>query len=225
MKITIDDAHFEYLRVQKGNLDNLTGDRIAWHKAYEEGLHAQLATFRDYLPEKCDRLLDVGSGLGGIDILVRRLYQERGQDPHVHLLDGNGERPVVDLHRVPFCSMRVAEDFQVRNGLKPDRFGYWPAENFGKPFGSSSGAPDTGQYDLILSSGAWCFHFPPSEYLNVFRNGWIHDETIAILDVRNNKPEWRRQLENVFDEVWVAKVTAKWTRIVYRRRARPYGSR
>ena len=66
----VEDSHFAYLKLQKGALHGLADDRAAWLAAYQQSLVEDLASMAPYLPETCRNVLDVGSGLGGIDVLL-----------------------------------------------------------------------------------------------------------------------------------------------------------
>lgn len=208
-RLRVEDAAFAYLRIQKGNLDELSGNRAAWHKAYEEGLQRQFESFRDYLPEKCERFLDVGSGLGGIDILINRHYESAAQTPALTLLDGESDVPKMNLHRETFNDMRVAREFQRINGGVPrERFHYWT------PF--TAGAGDgVARYDLVVSFGSWCFHYAPAVYLSQLRR-WLKPGAVAVFDVRVNKPEWEKQLLEVFEPVAIVRRQLKYRRAVLR---------
>jgi hypothetical protein len=210
-KIEIGDRHFDYLRIQKGNLDEVSDDRERWHAAYEADLQRQFQSFAAYLPAQCSRLLDVGSGLGGIDILIRRHYETRGQHPYVWLLDGEADPPEMNLHRETFNDMRVAKDFQVLNGLDPRRFGWWSPRTI-RP------GPVT-PYDLIVSFGSWCFHYPPSTYLAPLLNSGLHADTVLVLDVRATKASYMWELEEHFEAVATVAHKPKWQRIVFKVKA------
>lgn len=209
ISIELEDRHFEFLKLQKGNLDEFSHDRAAWHGMYEADLQRQYESIAPHLPADCHRLLDVGSGLGGIDILIRRHYEARGQaTPFVWLLDGEADHAQMNLHRETFNDMRVAKDFQIKNGLHPHRFSYWTPTTI-RP------GPVT-PYDLIVSFGSWCFHYPPSTYLGPLLNSGIHAGTVLILDVRSTKASYMWELEEVFELVEVAARKPKWQRCVFR---------
>lgn len=211
LHVTVEDEHFEFLRLQKGRLDEISDDRAAWHEAYEADLAQTFDGIRPFLPATCWGLLDIGSGLGGIDILIARHYAaaHRGPDPkkgwpYVHLLDGVEDRPEVILHRQTYNDMRVAKDFQVKNGLPPERFGFFGTREqfYPRP------------YDLVVSFGSWCFHYAPDAYLKTLRLG-LHADTVLILDVRATKPEWIAELDETFQRIAVIATRPKWHRVVY----------
>lgn len=198
----VDDNHFAYLSLQRGALADLAGDRAAWSAAYAQSLQDDLASMAAHLPARCRTLLDVGSGLGGIDVLLNRHY---GGAVHVRLLDGLDDPAVVKLHRKTYNSMAVAADFLGRNGV--DYLGCYST--------ACAGAPADGPAcDLIVSLQAWCFHFAPEAYLG-FVQRRCRPGTVLILDVRADKPLWRMQLAEAFREVACARAARKYNRLVF----------
>lgn len=195
----VDDNHFAYLKLQRGALDHLAGDRAAWRVAYQDSLTADLETMLPHLPEHCGNVLDVGSGLGGIDVLIDRQY---GGDVYVSLMDGIDDPPELKFHNCTYNDMKVARDFLTRNGVV--RCGYYSTP----PRGAV-------EFDLIVSLQSWCFHYGPSAYLSFVRQ-CCHPETVLILDVRTDKPHWREELVDAFGaEVAVALSRPKFERLVF----------
>lgn len=215
--ISVSDEHFRYLRLQKGSLDRLADDRKAWHAAYEADLQRTFKECEPCLPIDAWGILDIGSGLGGIDVLFYRHYLEtfaetRGKSagPFVNLLDGEDDPPEMKLHRETFNSMTVARDFMKVNGVDPLRFAYYTPQqhNLPKP------------YSLVVSFGSWCFHYAPSVYLPLLmRGGGLDEDTVLIVDVRKGKPEWTDQLHRAgLSCVEVIRDSEKFCRCVLRRR-------
>lgn len=200
--IEVSDEAFPYLRAQKGSLDHLSYDRNRWLDAYREDLERSFVEMEPYLPPVCWAMLDIGSGLGGIDVLLSRHYAQqeidvttvsdtqprrvkRG-DPRVYLLDGKDDAPEMKLHRQTFSNERVARAFLRANGVRSDRIHYYGPDD------ETIAAP----YDLVLSLGSWCFHYEPNVYLpRLLAGGGLHMDSRVIVDLRTGKPEWREQLK------------------------------
>lgn len=197
--LIVEDRHFEYLRLQKGQLDTKAHDRAAWHTAYEAALAADYAQMRMYLPPTCGAILDVGGGLGGIDALLVRKY---GTDCEVCILDGENDPPVMHLHRQTFNDMAVARDFLAKNGV--DKFSYYAPSALGEPR----------KFDLILSFGSWCFHYEPKTYL-AFARACCKPGTVIILDVRKSKDLWVRQLKSTWKLSAIIHISHKRDRMVF----------
>lgn len=204
--IVVSDSQFDYLRLQKGSLFDLSSDRERWRAAYEQELLQTYTGMQKHLPDPCWGVLDIGSGLGGIDVLLTRHYGADGP-PYIHLLDGESDAPRMRRHRETFNSMRVAREFLAANGVRPDRISYFTTatELLPRP------------YDLVLSLGAWCFHLPPDTYLPLLlRGGGLHMDSVLIMDVRTGKPEYAEQLAQSLERVAVIREAPKYTRGVYR---------
>lgn len=199
----VEDSHFEYLKLQRGRISSLSGDRKAWCEAYEKSLDDDMASMASHLPERCRSVLDIGSGLGGIDVRLNRHY---GGGVHVRLLDGTEDEPVVSLHNTTYNSMQVAADFLLKNGV--EYFACYSARN------AVSAPPDGSTYDLVVSLQSWCFHYAPDLYLP-FVKARCKPGTVLILDVRADKPMWREQLRAAFTEVGYALIRRKFNRLVF----------
>ena len=176
----VEDDHFAYLVAQKGSLDELKHDRAKWHHAYEALLQQDVSDLLRYFPVKS--VLDIGSGLGGVDALIN---EANGGDVDVCLLDGVNDEPLMRLHRETFNNMAVASDFLHKNGVSKVS---WEHPDDPQPRPS----------DLIISFGAWCFHFPPSAYLHFVCDSTKPEGTTIVLDVRRDKPEWMAELVRSF---------------------------
>lgn len=211
LHLCVEDEHFEYLRLQKGAIEQFSDDRGMWQNLYEISLAEQFDSIKPFLPPRCWGVLDIGSGLGGIDVLIGRHYRalHRGPSdgwPFVHLLDGVDDPPEMILHRQTFNNMRVAKDFQVKNGMPSERFAYFGPkdQHYMRP------------YDLVVSFGSWGFHYPPSLYLSKLTSGGgLHSDSVVILDVRAGKPEWVEELDRELVRQAVISVKPKFHRMVY----------
>lgn len=173
--IIIGAEHRPYLFVQRGEVSHVS-DPIAWAEAYKNSLQAIIDNITPALPKKCARLLDIGSGLGGIDILINAHYPN---DVHVHLLDGFDDAPVVVKHAQTFNDMHVALDFH-RVNKTPKVTAIAP---------SAAALAICEPFDLIVSFASYCFHYAPDTYLEALLT-CVKENTVVILDVRREKTEW-----------------------------------
>jgi SAM-dependent methyltransferase len=183
MSFRISKDAFEYLAVQVGELDGLKKVRHVWEGAYERNLLARMDNILPFLPGTVRSILDVGSGLGGIDILLYRWFE---RNAHVTLLDGNEFDPMVEHHNIPFNSKKVAIDFLLDNGVQQKHTHFMEHDNL-KPQ----------PFDLIVSFKAWCFHIKPSVYLE-FARRCCHARTRLILDIRKTE-FWREEVGEHFE--------------------------
>jgi hypothetical protein len=112
-EMIVSDEAFAYLAVQRGRINDLRHDRAAWQGAYEASLAEDMADLEPWLPERCTAILDIGSGLGGIDVHLARHYIA----PELWLLDGDAGLPPVIEAAVPFNDMSAARRFLGAHGI------------------------------------------------------------------------------------------------------------
>jgi len=195
--LVITEAAWPYLVAQNGALDSLKRDRQLWTAAYKQKLLETYRNIEPWLPPLSAPVsLDVGCGMGGINILLAQHY---GLEFTIALLDGEDDPPEMHLHRETFSNYEVASRFLIRNGVRN---------------GCNANRTSGLVLDVVTSFGAWCFHLPPSLYLP-----WILERTRPssrfILEVRSDKPEWREELDDRLNFVALIHEGRKWNRIVY----------
>jgi SAM-dependent methyltransferase len=186
--LVVPDPAFDYLIAQRGALDDMRGDRHLWLAKYGDVLASEFASIEHFLPPDCDSILDVGGGMGGIDVLLNRHY---GGDCLVTILDGMEDPPRMEKHRQTFSHAGIARQFLETNGVR--RVRTIDANN------PPAIAPDF--YDLVVSFKSWCFHYEPERYLRLISTGLISDRTYLIVDVRKERRyDWIRALQPPFKD-------------------------
>ncbi len=196
--LLISDQAFAYLAIQRGRLADISSDRDEWQFGYEADLVSTVTSMAPHLPLQCRSVLDVGSGLGGVDVLLSR----RIPGMHITLLDGKNDAPIVTNHRTTFSDMVVAASFLADNGIRGATF-------------LSPESLDPSSFDLIISCASWCFHYEPAVYLDFVRK-CCHAGTVLILEVRTDKPQWRAELEATFGPAMSCCSERKFERLVFR---------
>lgn len=194
----VSDEAFEYLKWQAGDLYDLHTDRAKWESSYEAKLRAQYENIKPWLPSvdgKPVDVLDVGSGLSGISILLNEHYS--GAVVPV-LIDGADDKPKMSRHAETHSHSGIARRFLEANGLTLVGFGLLPIK-----------------FDLVISLSAWCFHFGPAVYLD-FVTKCCTPDTVIILDVRRGKTDWNIDLAGPFREIAVIHEAPKFQRKVFR---------
>jgi hypothetical protein len=164
---------YPYLVAQRGALDDMKGDPVTWCAKYIDVLCSEFRCVEPFLPLRCRSILDIGSGLGGIDVLLNEHY---GGDCQVTLFDGVRDLPEVTLHSSTFNSMEVAKHFLLVNGVS--HFDFLDAND-----------PKTEvsrRYDLIVSFKSWCFHIEVDRYLPLVRSA-CDAGTRLIVDIRGGR--------------------------------------
>lgn len=202
--LTIPPDAWPYLRAQKGALANIR-EPMAWTAAYIASLNEQFESMRPYLPARCRRSLDVGSGLGGIDIALFRHY--RGA-VDLWLVDGMDDPPVVRRHAATFNHMAVASRFLHANGVE------WELLS-GPDILDPRATDDQAPVDVVMSFGSWCFHYAPSVYLSGVRAVLNPEGATLVLEVRRDRAEWLADLESAFGRGRLIAEAPKWRRFVF----------
>lgn len=203
--IIIGAEHRPYLFVQRGEVSHVS-EPTAWTEAYKKSLQTIIDNIEPVLPKKCERLLDIGSGLGGIDILINAKYPN---DVHVHLLDGFDDAPVVHKHAQTFNDMHVALDFHRVNGT----------QRVTAIAPSAAALAICEPFDLIVSFASYCFHYAPNTYLEALLT-CTHDNTVVIFDVRREKTEWISTLTHFLGEPLQLDEGRKFIRLAFGARAK-----
>lgn len=199
--ITIEKKHYEYLVNQHGRVAHERGNFAAWKQAYERSIEAIYANVCTVLPRDCRSVLDIGSGLGGVDIFLSRHY---GSDTHICLLDGDNGNPEVEWSFEPHNSMSVAFDFLYKNGVT-------------NISGVEPGRLDTrkdGEFDLVVSFAAYGFHIHPGNYIEDLKKV-THKSTVIVLEVRRTKEDWLRTFVEAFGTPMVLEREKKYVRVAF----------
>lgn len=188
--IAIPESAYPYLVAQRGALDDMKEDPDLWCSKYAETLASDYEKIEPFLPEECETVLDVGGGMGGINILLNEHY---GGDLQVTLLDGVSDPPVVTKHAETFSNFDIARQFLHTNGIKRVTALHPRSVLVAPHF-----------FDLVISLKSWCFHYEPSRYLEFVRANVIPGKTKIILDIRGGLKgcplgyDWYRQLTAAF---------------------------
>lgn len=194
--------HFRYLRVQHGEVSDAEHDFPLWRERYLSSLNSIYGDLRKVLPPAPVSALDIGSGLGGIHILLAKHY---GPDYRVRLVDGVSDEPVVVTHNRTFNDMDVAMHFHAVNGLQSS---FFDAAAF-------NGIPIEEKFDLVVSFASYCFHYPPEKYLDTLVR-CTHKDSVIVLDVRYGRPEWLAQLQEAFGGYRILSQRVKLLRVAFR---------
>ncbi len=199
--LIIPDSVYPYLRVQQEHINHIE-DRKEFEKAYKDGLLKQFELMLPWIPKNMHASLDIGSGMGGIDILLNNNFHQS-----TCLVDALNTLPICKKHNVPFNDYNICSEFFKKNGI--DEFLYYLSP---KEFKRIS--PFT-HVDLIISIKSYCFHYSPEVYLRQLY-WWCHKETVLIFDVRNDRPAWLKILRENFTEIDVLLEKPKYTKRVFK---------
>ena len=149
---------------------------------FADELSVEYEQMKNYLPISASAILDVGAGIGGIDLFLAKHYAPVW--PTVHLLDRT-EMPkkVYYNFRQEGCyynSLAESKKFLVSNGVPKEKVVLHEVP-------ASGGASFPADLDLIVSLISWGFHYPVSTYL-VQAYQALRAGGILIIDVRKTAP-------------------------------------
>lgn len=146
--ITVTDDVLAYLKVQCGNVDFSDFPR-----SYYSSLAFKYKLLYPYLLADDAVIVDVGGGLSGIGILLKKIYPKL----QYHVLDGDLSDPKFPgVKGVPFNDFKTTRQFYIDNGVEPPILHNCNTRNL----------PDG--IDLVFSFASWGFHFPLSTYEDIF---------------------------------------------------------
>lgn len=116
---------------------------------YAGDVERDFSQIEPFLPESVDSILDIGCGMAGIDVFLKRKYP----DAHLCLLDGDGEKFGAGWNATlePFSSRAIAGKLLNANGITVDRW-------------YDIGTKEKLEADLVISLLSWGFHYPLDTY-------------------------------------------------------------
>ena len=169
--MSFSEEEIEYLKLQRTALkksNDFTND-------FHEGVLKQFEVIEPHLPKKVNNILDIGCGMGAIDCLLNKHYDNK---PNFHLLDKHGKSEEVvygfDEGSI-YCDLNLTSAFLAKNAV--------PVEHINIYDGNKDEFPTVG-LDLIISTIAWGFHFPiHGEYFEKLRV-LTNDGCVIIADIR-----------------------------------------
>jgi hypothetical protein len=140
MTFTVPESAIHYIRMHRTHIQP---------EEYQESCLQDYTMIYKYLPEKVGSIIDIGCGMAGIDVFLKRRYP----DAELYLLDGDGDEFACGWNDTmkPFSSREAAEELLGLNGIKVTG---WLPVNTKKKL----------KADLIISLLSYGFHYPISAY-------------------------------------------------------------
>lgn len=144
--IAVPESAQPYIEEHRGTSYDVFGPEC---KTFADSIQVDFDRISSFLPKDVDRILDIGCGLAGIDVLLKQRY------PHAQLwlIDGDGdeERRGWNEKLGAFSSRAAADELLAANGVAADR---WIDVNTNEVL----------RADLVISLASWGFHYPLSTY-------------------------------------------------------------
>ncbi len=125
-------------------------------------MEREYSIIKDHLIQKAGKVLDIGCGVAGIDIMLNKHYLSNGQHPSFYLLDKSEVNSKVyygiEKEAAYYNSLNIAKELLIDNGVESDKI-------FLQEVDSSPIYPSD-KFDLIISLISWGFHYPIYTYLD-----------------------------------------------------------
>jgi SAM-dependent methyltransferase len=182
--------------------------RRSLRRRFDADMRTEYDRMRSWLPERPKAILDVGCGVGGIDIM---LFDHYRRDPalHFYLLDRTqtdanvsyGFRPRADFYN----SLELTRHMLVSNGLPAASLTMVEARD-------DNGIDLPERIDLVISLISWGFHYPVATYLERSHE-LLKPGGELILDVRKDTGGLQ-EIESTFGNAQVIFEAAKWQRVL-----------
>ncbi len=147
-------------------------------KGYSDLILKEYNIIKPYIPTVAHRILDIGAGVGGIDVALFKHY-EKSHNVKLYLLD----KTYIDkkIHyglkekAAFYNSLEITRDLLSLNGV--------PERNIHLQNANDENKIEGGPFDLVISLISWGFHYPISTYLEQVYNR-LNDGGTTILDIR-----------------------------------------
>lgn len=177
---------------------------------FSEEMFAEYEAMKKYLPQNARTILDIGCGIGGIDVLLNNHY--KNTTPLIYLLDKT-EMPKKVYYGLEgkgcfYNSFEVVKDFLTKNGIRDTQI-------FVQEANEKNTIDFNTTFDLVISLISWGFHYPVSVYLDqVYEK--LSPGGVLIIDVRKSFGGLEA-LQKKFGNMEVIYDTTKHSRVILRK--------
>ena len=155
------------------NILNNDLDKI--NKSFYRDISIEFDRFKSYLPNPVNNILDIGCGVGAINIFLNKFYENR---PKFHLLDKNyvSNKIVYGFKKSKtegYNNLEVTKKFLEANDISlKNIYTYDADKNELKVI----------KYDLVISLVSWGYHYPIETYIKYLKES-SNEKTVFIFDI------------------------------------------
>ncbi len=181
---------------------------IRTKRLFSIDMEREYAIIKKYLPESPKKILDIGCGVAGIDIMLNKHYSDKNQTPNFYLLDKTEVNSKVyyglEKKAAYYNSLDIAKELLLANGVRKDKICIQEVDG-------QSIFPGN-KFDLVISLISWRFHYPISTYLDEVYD-LLGSGGRLIIDVRKDS-DGVDLLKNKFGSVTVIYEARKHQRVL-----------
>lgn len=178
---------------------------------YAKIMDKEFLTIKSYLPKKLKRIVGIGPGVAGLEILLSQHYAALQKPlPDLILIDKSTIDPIkYGFHETAaaYNSLSLAKNILTDNGQPSEKIYLYESEAVNK-----CAQQFNGQVDLITSLIAWGFHFPVATYLN-FAKALLTKNGQLIIDVRK-ETDGLAKLKGAFQTIEIIHKDDKFDRVL-----------
>ena len=160
-------------------------------KRTEELFQKEIESIKNYLPEKADNIIDIGCGLGIINIFLNKIYNNQ---PNFFLLDKNRIDKVIKYgfssDYESYNDLKETRNLLINNDIRPSSINTLDVE---KDFKIDA------KIDLVISLKSMGYHYPIDQYLRLFQT-CCDENTSFIFDVSEgyyNESLFKKYFESI----------------------------
>ena len=160
-------------------------------KRTEELFQKEIELIKNYLPKKAENIMDIGCGLGIINIFLNKIYNNQ---PNFFLLDKNRIDKVIKYgfssDYESYNDLKETRNLLINNDILPSSINTFDVE---KDF-----QIDT-KIDLVISLKSMGYHYPIDQYLRLFQT-CCDENTSFIFDVSEgyyNESLFKKHFESI----------------------------
>ena len=145
------------------------------NKKFYKDIYSEFNELKNFLPENANNILDIGCGVGAINIFLNNFYKGSAS---FHLIDKNYiSRKITygfkKLNTEGYNNLLVTKKFlQENNVIESNINTYDVDKNELKKI----------KYDLVISLLSWGYHYPLDTYIDYLKEN-SNNETIFIFDI------------------------------------------
>ena len=160
-------------------------------KRTEELFQKEIELIKKYLPKKAENIMDIGCGLGIINIFLNKIYNNQ---PNFFLLDKNKIDKVIKYgfssDYESYNDLKETRNLLINNDINSSSINTFDVE---KDFNIET------KIDLVISLKSMGYHYPIDQYLRLFQT-CCDENTSFIFDVSEgyyNESLFKKHFESV----------------------------
>ncbi len=149
-------------------------------KAYHASMREHWESIAPHLPDTASRTLDIGCGIGAINVFLHQAFAAAGDVEHVLFdRDTEGGEVYYDFHAraAAYNDLSLTRAYLERHGV--------PSEAIRTVDVDREAPPDDITYDIVVSLISWGFHYPIETYADYVADH-LAPGGVLILDVRRD---------------------------------------